>query len=137
MKASKLILTAILLLKGGGIVMAEAHPQKDDKSITAVALYQAFRSNKAEPYKKTMDISGVATFVGPDPYALPSVELAEAKGKTSRVLCVLPLKDYLRLRHVSKGDQVVMQGEVRGFSDEHDYVVVKNCKILTVNGKKP
>lgn len=137
MKASKLILAAILLLKGGGIVMAETHPQKDDKSITAVALYQAFRSNKAEPYKKTMDISGVATFVGPDPYALPSVELAEAKGKTSRVLCVLPLKDYLRLRHVSKGDQVVMQGEVRGFSDEHDYVVVKNCKILTVNGKKP
>lgn len=138
MKASKLILAAILLLKGDGMVMAEAHPQKDDKSITAVALYQAFRGNKAEPYKtKTMDISGVATFVGPDPYALPSVELAETKGKSSRVLCVLPLKDYLKLRHVSKGDQVVMQGEVRGFSDEHDYVVVKNSKILTVNGKKP
>lgn len=110
---------------------------KKDNSITAIALYQAFRTNKAKPYQnKVMQISGIATSVGPDPYALPSVEIAEAKDKSSRVLCVLPFSDYLKLRHVSKGDQVVIQGEARGFSAEHNYVVVKECKILTVNGKK-
>lgn len=107
-------------------------------SITAVSLYQAFRTNKAKNYeKKVMQISGIATSVGPDPYALPSVELAEAKGKSSRVLCVLPFSDYLKLRKVSKGDNVIIQGEVRGFSTEHNYVVVKECKIITVNGKRP
>lgn len=111
---------------------------KKNNAVTAVALYQAFRTNKAKPYQdKVVQISGVATAVGPDPYALPSVEMAEAKDKKSRVLCVLPFTDYLKLRKVSKGDQVVIQGEARGFSKEHGYVVVKECKILTVNGKKP
>lgn len=131
----------IMLLLMSFIVCATAMAQtkgKKDNSITAIELYQAFRTNKAKPYEgKVMQISGTATSVGPDPYALPSVELAEGKGKSSRVLCVLPFSDYLKLRHVSKGDQVVMQGEARGFSKEHDYVVVKECKIVTVNGKKP
>lgn len=117
---------------------ASAQSSKKDNAITAVSLYQAFRTNKAKQYEnKVMQISGVATSVGPDPYALPSVEVAEASGKSSRVLCVLPFTDYLKLRHVSKGDRVVIEGEVRGFSKEHDYVVVKDCKIVTVNGKKP
>lgn len=128
----------MLLLMALFVAMAGNAQSKNDNSITASALYQTFRNNKAEPYSmKVMQISGVATFVGPDPYALPSVELAEAKGKHSRVLCVLPFGDYLKLRHVSKGDHVVMQGEVRGYSKEHDYIVVKNCKILKVNGKTP
>jgi hypothetical protein len=33
-------------------------------------------------------------------------------------------------------DRVVMEGNVLGFSDEHDIVVVKQCKIIEVNGKK-
>lgn len=128
----------MLLLMALFVAMAGNTQSKNDNSITASALYQTFRNNKAEPYRmKVMQISGVATFVGPDPYALPSVELAEAKGKHSRVLCVLPFGDYLKLRHVSKGDHVVMQGEVRGYSKVHDYIVVKNCKILKVNGKTP
>ena len=104
--------------------------------IEAKVLYDAFKQGKAEQYKKKMRISGIATYVGPDVYALPSVELSETKDASGRVLCVLPFSDYLKLRKVSKKDRVVMEGNVLGFSDEHDIVVVKQCKIIEVNGKK-
>ena len=104
--------------------------------IEAKVLYNAFKQGKAEQYKKKMRISGIATYVGPDAYALPSVELSETKDASGRVLCVLPFSDYLKLRKVSKKDRVVMEGNVLGFSDEHDIVVVKQCKIIEVNGKK-
>lgn len=126
-----------LLLSLFSVMTMSAQRTKKVSNVTAVALYQAFRSGKTNPYEgKVVNISGTATSVGPDPYALPSVELAESKDKSSRVLCVLPFSDYLKLRKVSKGDQVVIQGEARGFSKEHGYVVVKECKILTINGKK-
>ena len=86
--------------------------------IEAKVLYNAFKQGKAEQYKKT------------------SVELSETKDASGRVLCVLPFSDYLKLRKVSKKDRVVMEGNVLGFSDEHDIVVVKQCKIIEVNGKK-
>ncbi|MBD5352054.1 MAG: hypothetical protein HDR86_04415 [Bacteroides sp.] len=92
-------------------------------------------NNNAAPPK--VNISGYAVKVGPDVYGLPSVELSETKGGKVRALCVLPFTDYLKLRHVSKGDQVVMQGEVRGYADEYDFVLVKQSKIVSVNGKKP
>lgn len=104
--------------------------------IEAKVLYNAFKQGKAEQYKKKMRISGIATYVGPDVYALPSIELSETKDASGRVLCVLPFSDYLKLRKVSKKDRVVMEGNVLGFSDEHDIVVVKQCKIIEVNGKK-
>lgn len=129
---------AFLLMAVMAVAGVSAQSGGSNSSIAAVALYNSFRANKAKAYtSKVMLISGTATSVGPDPYALPSIELAEAKNKPSRVLCVLPFSDYLKLRHVSKGDQVVMQGEVRGFSKEHGYVVVKECKIVKVNGKTP
>ena len=104
--------------------------------IEAKLLYDAFKKGEAEAYKKRMDITGVATFVGPDPYALPSVEVAESADAPSRVLCVLPWSDYLKLRKVSKHDRVVMRGNVLGFADRYDYVVVKQCEIIEVDKKK-
>lgn len=136
MRTKSYALLLILALLAASTAVAQS--TRSAGRISALALYQAFRQGKAAPFeKKVMQITGIATAVGPDPYALPSVELAESKGSHSRVLCVLPFTDYLKLRHVSKGDQVVMQGEVRGYSKEHGYVVVKECVILTVNGKKP
>ena len=84
-----------------------------------------------------VSISGYAVKVGPDVYGLPSVELSDTKGGKTRILCVLPFTDYLKLRHVSKGDEVTMKGEVRGYADEYDFVLVKQSKIVSVNGKKP
>ena len=84
-----------------------------------------------------VSISGYAVKVGPDVYGLPSVELSDTKGGKTRILCVLPFTDYLKLRHVSKGDKVTMKGEVRGYADEYDFVLVKQSKIVSVNGKKP
>ena len=98
--------------------------------------YDAFKQGNGDQHKKKMQISGIATYVGPDVYALPSVELSETEDVSGRVLCVLPFSDYLQLRKVSKKDRVVMEGNVLGFSDEHDIVVVKQCKIIEVNGKK-
>ncbi len=108
----------------------------ETNKIEAKTLYDAFKQGKAEPFKKRMQISGIATYVGPDVYALPSVELSETKDVSGRVLCVLPFSDYLKLRKVSKKDRVTMEGNVLGFSDEYDIVVVKQCRIIEINGKK-
>ena len=115
---------------------AQTKTKMETNKIEAKVLYDAFKEGREEPYKKKMKISGIATYVGPDVYALPSVELSETKDASGRVLCVLPFSDYLQLRKVSKKDRVVMEGNVLGFSDEHDIVVVKQCRIIEVNGKK-
>lgn len=115
---------------------AQQRAKMETNKIEAKALYDVFKQGKGEQHKKRMQISGIATYVGPDVYTLPSVELSETKDASGRVLCVLPFGDYLKLRKVSKKDRVVMEGSVLGFSDEHDIVVVKQCKIIEVNGKK-
>ena len=123
---------------------------KDNDNKTAVEVYNIMKeqgrgsigkgksekgkSNNAAP---KVNISGYAVKVGPDVYGLPSVELSETKGGKVRTLCVLPFTDYLKLRHVSKGDKVIMKGEVRGYADEYDFVLVKQSKIVSVNGKEP
>lgn len=107
--------------------------------ISAIDLYKYFKENnenRENHYKKIKQISGIATYVGPDVYALPSVELSEEQNVSGRVLCVLPFSDYLKLRKVSKGDYVTMEGDVRGFSKQYDIVVVKQCRISKINGKQ-
>ncbi len=115
---------------------AQTKTKIETNMIEAKVLYDAFKQGKADPYKKKMKISGIATYVGPDVYALPSVELSETEDVSGRVLCVLPFSDYLKLRKVSKKDKVIMEGNVLGFSEEYDIVVVKQCKIIEINGKK-
>lgn len=104
-----------------------------DSIITAKALYDAFKTDKEaalEKYGKTkVTVKGYAVFVGPDVYTLPSVELSEKKGGKSRILCVLPFSDYLKLRKVSKGDEATITGEVRGFYEKGDQVLLKQCVI--------
>ncbi len=113
--------------------------ETQEKTITAKELGNAFVQNKAQTEKEygnqTMKITGFAPYVGPDVYALPSIELSESKGGKSRVLCVLPLNDYLKLRRVSKGNEVVIEGEVRSLYDKDQTVVVKECKTVKVNKK--
>ena len=104
----------------------------EENRISAKDLYDAYKQGNGKAYEKRMEIEGVATFVGPDPYALPSVEVAESADATSCVLCVLPFSDYLKLRKVSKKDHVIMRGNVLGFADRYDYVVVKQCEIVEV-----
>ena len=117
---------------------------KDNDNKTAIEVYNIMKGQGKGSIEKgesnaapKVNISGYAVKVGPDVYGLPSVELSETKGGKARTLCVLPFTDYLKLRHVSKGDKVIMNGEVRGYSDEYDIVVVKQSKIVSVNGKKP
>ena len=122
---------------------------KDNDNKTAIEVYNIMKEqgggsvgkgkSNASPsnaYPK-VNISGYAVNIGPDVYGLPSVELSDTKDGKTRILCVLPFTDYLKLRHVSKGDKVTMKGEVRGYADEYDFVLVKQSKIISVNGKKP
>lgn len=104
----------------------------DTQNITpAKTLYDIFKKNPESAKKsygmKYMTIQGFITYVGPDVYALPSVELSEAKGGKSRILCVLPATDYLKLRKYSKGELATVTGEVRGFYEKGDMVLMKNC----------
>ncbi len=105
-----------------------------DSIIPAQELYDTFKRDEAGATKKygkqIITIKGYAVFVGPDVYALPSVELSEKKGGKSRILCVLPFSDYLKLRKVSKGDEVTLTGEVRGYYEKGDKVLLKQCEIV-------
>lgn len=134
----KYTVVAILLFN---VINLSAQNKNKTNIMTAIELYDVFCKNDKETLKeyrmKTMIISGIAVKVGPDMYGLPSVELAGKEGDKCKVLCVLPFTDYLKLRHVSKKDRVELRGEIRGYSDEYDLVVVKQCEIISVNGKKP
>ena len=110
---------------------------KENDDMTAMEVYDIVKPQGRLEVPVRVNISGYAVKVGPDVYGLPSVELSETKGGKARTLCVLPFTDYLKLRHVNKGDKVIMKGEVRGYSDEYDIVVVKQSKIVSVNGKEP
>ncbi len=110
--------------------------KEDDYIITAKVLCDAFIENKTKAEReygnRIMKISGHTVHVGPDIYGLPSIELSEIKSGKSRVLCVLPFSDYLKLRRVSKGDEVIMEGEVRSIYEKDQTIVVKECKIVEV-----
>ena len=158
MKIVRIATLAVVVFMTTAALSQTKEKKMETNRIEAKTLYDAFKQGKEEglarrpggesqPYKKKMTISGIATYVGPDVYALPSVELWErlrvgdgtsgmAKDVKGRILCVLPFSDYLKLRKVSKKDHVVMEGNVLGFADEYDIVVVKQCKIIEINGKK-
>lgn len=107
-------------------------------TVEAIDLYREYvsRGDEAASLAPRLQIHGIVTKVGPDPYALPSIELAESRGAHSRVLCVLPLQSYLKLRHVHRGDDVVVEGNPLVYAaGDLDYVVTKRCKILIINGK--
>lgn len=141
-----LLFIAIAALTAGAVFAQtqESAGLKNNDNKTALEVYNVMKAQgsgarnrgKANSAPK-VNITGYAVKVGPDVYGLPSVELSEKKGGKTRTLCVLPFSDYLKLRHVSKGDKVVMNGEVRGYSGEYDFVLVKQSKIVTVNGEKP
>ena len=109
------------------------------KTVESLDLYKEYKSREGQAMSMDprIQIHGIATKVGPDPYALPSIELAEDKDAHSRVLCVLPLQSYLKLRHVHRGDEVVIEGNPIGYvAGSLNYVVVKRSKVINVKRKQ-
>lgn len=109
------------------------------KTVEAIDLYNEYKTKKQDGMSMgpRIQVRGIATKVGPDPYALPSVELAEDKDAHSKVLCVLPLKDYLKLRHIHCGNEVTIEGNPIAYvAGSLNYVVVKRSKIVTVNSEE-
>lgn len=134
-------LFALLLLAGGSTKLPAASfineiSMNGDSIVAAKELYDAFKKDADAAIKeysdRTVTIKGFVVYTGPDVYALPSVELSEKKGGKSRILCVLPFSDYLKLRKVSKGDEVLIKGQTRAFYEKGDQVVVKQCEIYRV-----
>lgn len=126
--------TVIMLLFICGIIYAKNLNNMNAKEIIPVKeLQDAFindRSKAEKLYKnKSVTIKGVAVYVGPDIYALPSIELSDKKDGLPMAFCVLPVSDYLKLRKFSKGQTLVITGEARDLYKE-SIVVVKECKII-------
>ena len=118
---------------------AQTSEKEMEKTIDSKTLWKAFATDNDKArndYDGEWIITGYASYVGPDPYALPSVEVTSEKGGKSQVMCVLPFGDYLKLRHVSNGDRVVIAGHPLGYYAKGDQVVTKQCRILEVNGEK-
>lgn len=107
--------------------------EEEGAVIAAKELYDAFKKDEtaaSEKYGgKIITVKGFVVYTGPDVYTLPSVELSEKKGGKSRMLCVLPFSDYLKLRKVKKGEEVIITGQVRGFYEKGDQVLLKQCVI--------
>ncbi|MBD5234327.1 MAG: hypothetical protein HDS65_09160 [Bacteroidales bacterium] len=109
---------------------------KENDNMTAIEVYNIVKPQGHLEKPVRVNISGYAVKVGPDVFGLPSVEVSERENGIARVLCVLPFSDYLKLRHVHKGDKVVINGEVRGYVPQYDIALMKQSKIEIVNDKK-
>lgn len=108
--------------------------ENDNK--TALEVYNFVKPQGHLKNPVRVNISGYAVKVGPDVFGLPSVEVSESKDGSARALCVLPFTDYLKLRHVHKGDKVVINGEIRGYVPQYDIALAKLSKIVSVNDQK-
>ena len=104
--------------------------------MTALEVYDTVKPQGHLEVPVRVNISGYAVKVGPDVYGLPSVEVSESKDGRARTLCVLPFTDYLKLRHVHKGDKVMINGEVRAYVPQYDIILMKQSTIKIVNDKE-
>ena len=109
---------------------------KENDNMAALEVYDLVKPQGPLEVPVRINVSGYAVKVGPDVFGLPSVEVSESKDGQARVLCVLPFMDYLKLRHVRKGDRVMINGEVRGYVPQHDVILMKQSTIKIVNDKK-
>ena len=140
MKQIRTYLPAVLMVFAIGMAaLAQTKGKKMNRTVDAKTLWAAFSTNNdkaAKDYSGEWEITGYASYVGPDPYALPSVEVTSEKNGKSQVMCVLPFGDYLKLRKVKKGDRVRIAGHPLGYYEKGKQVVTKQCRIVEVNGKK-
>lgn len=136
MRMLQLLIFAVIAVVASAQVK-KSNKMKENSNLTAIEVYDTMKEMGRMENPVRINVSGYAVKVGPDVYGLPSVEVSESKGGKARVLCVLPFSDYLKLRHVRKGDRVTMNGELRGYVSEYDIALTKQSKIVTVNGKKP
>lgn len=134
-----LVVGGMFSLPASAIVNETKEMNAQDSIISIKELYDAFKTDEAaakEKYAgKILTVKGFVTYTGPDVYALPSVELSEEKDGKARSLCVLPFSDYLKLRKVSKGEEAIIKGELRGFYEKGDQVLMKQCEIIEKENK--
>ena len=119
------ILLAAVLLYSCGAFAAGA-----PSVVTALELY----SGDIEEWKETyagqpVVVRGIATYVGPDQFGLPSVNLSDTAEGETYVLCVLPFSDFFKLGDVAVGQEATFSGELRGRVGD-GFILLKNCTIV-------
>lgn len=84
-------------------------------------------SDPQENYGDTITLEGIATYVGPDMFGLPSIEFGPSQNHDTNTLAVLDEPEY---KNVEVGKDVVVTGELRGFTS--GLVLLKNCEVESV-----
>ena len=112
---------------------AESPQATEEISIEAKSLYLAFQNDKEGAEQryagKTVKVTGVVLYAGPDRYGLPAIDLSDISGGGYYVICVLPFTDFLKLRGIEKGQRITMEGEYRHLAD-NGLVVIKQSRII-------
>ena len=101
------------------------------EAVGALELYNGDPEEQKSAYAdRPVVVKGIATYVGPDQFGLPAVNLSDsAEGKTY-VLCVLPFNDFFKLGDVRVGQEITFSGELRGRAGEEGFIVLKQCRIV-------
>lgn len=124
------IVLALLLV---GVVLCFAPgAARAEEPVAARALYETDAAEAARTYAdKPVVVKGIATYIGPDVYGLPSIELSDTPDGKSYVLCVLPFNDFFKLGDFKAGQELTVSGEFRRGSVDGKIVVLKQCVVLS------
>lgn len=98
--------------------------------LTALELYNGNDEELKQTYaEQPIVVKGIATYVGPNRYSLPSVNLSDSADGETYVLCVLPFDDFFKLGDIAVGQEVTFSGEFRGRMKEGSFLL-KKCVIV-------
>lgn len=99
--------------------------------VTALELFNSDDAEREKTYAEhPVVVKGIATYVGPDQYSLPSVSLSDSVEGKMYVLCVLPFGDFFKLGDIAVGQEVTFSGELRGRARGEGFIVLKKCVIV-------
>nr|WP_071131545.1 hypothetical protein [Enterococcus timonensis] len=99
------------------------------EKITSSELYNRYKDGpdaKSQSAEKIL-VEGIATYLGPDMYGLPSIEFGTSKNDGANILCVLAEPEYA---NVKIGSKVTILGNFYGFVQKT--VVMKKCEVKEV-----
>ena len=119
------VLAVLVLCFVSGAAIAAEEP------VSARALYEMDAAKAAEIYKdKPVVVKGIAIYVGPNVYSLPSIQLSDKVDGESYVLCVLPYGDVFKLAEVQKDQELTITGEFRRGSVDGKSVLLKESVVI-------
>ncbi|WP_125981750.1 OB-fold protein [Loigolactobacillus iwatensis] len=97
------------------------------QKINAETLYESYEGLHNSTYDNQMvTVTGTVTYVGPDSYGLPSIEIGNPNDGKAWVICVV--SDFAGAQ---SGNQIEITGHAEGFTQ--GVVVLKHCTVDEVS----